>query len=72
MIFKIFIGIVLFFLVSLIFLAINNRFLPKWFCDHLHWHLEPEINTGFNGCSFTGTCPRCGRDVMMDSNGNWF
>lgn len=48
-----------------------NRWLPKWFCDKMGWHLEPK-KQGFDGCSFTGTCPRCNKKVMQDSQGNWF
>lgn len=48
-----------------------NCWLPKWFCDKMGWHLPPKAQ-GFNGCSFNGTCPRCGKEVMQDSQGNWF
>ena len=49
-----------------------NRWLPRWFCEHLgHWHLAPIVQ-GFDGCSCNGTCPRCGKKVMQDSQGNWF
>lgn len=48
-----------------------NRWLPKWFCDKMGWHLPP-IEQGFDGCSFYGVCPRCKRKVMQDSQGNWF
>ena len=52
-------------------LAMFNCYLPKWFCDYIGWHLAPEWQ-GFDGCSFTGTCPRCGKHVLEDSQGNWF
>jgi len=48
-----------------------NRWLPRWFCDKMGWHLPPEWR-GFDGCSFTGVCPRCGEKVLQDSQGNWF
>ena len=42
-----------------------------WFCEKMGWHLTPKAQ-GFDGCSFTGICPRCDRNVMQDSQGNWF
>ena len=42
-----------------------------WFCDKMGWHQRPRAQ-GFDGCSFTGVCPRCNKHVMQDSQGNWF
>ncbi len=52
-------------------LCLLNKYLPIWFCDHMGWHLEPSAQ-GFDGCSFKGTCPRCSKKVLQDSQGNWF
>jgi len=54
-----------------VLLAVFNNHLPKWFCDHMGWHLAPG-SQGFDGCSSTGECPRCSKKVMQDSQGNWF
>lgn len=43
----------------------------KWFCNFWGWHKAP-IAQGFDGCSFNGTCPRCGKEVLQDGQGNWF
>lgn len=43
----------------------------KWICRIMGWHKQP-LNGGFDGCSFNGTCPRCGNEVLLDSQGNWF
>lgn len=43
----------------------------KWFCNKMGWHLTPE-SQGFDGCSFTGICPRCNQSVLQDGQGNWF
>lgn len=40
-------------------------------CDFLGWHKAPKI-TKQSGINITGKCPRCGKDVMLDSQGNWF
>ena len=52
-------------------LSFNNKRLPEWFCHKLGWHLAPKAQ-GFDGCSFKGVCPRCGKPVLQDSQGNWF
>ena len=51
--------------------AIFNQYLPKWFCIKMGWHLRPN-SIGFDGCSNMGTCPRCDKFVLQDSQGNWF
>ena len=43
----------------------------RWFCDKMGWHKTPK-SIGFDGCSETGKCPRCGKEVLCDSQGNWF
>lgn len=55
----------------LLLLAVFNKHLPRWFCEHMGWHLHPSLQ-GFDGCSFTGKCPRCDKSVLQDSQGNWF
>ena len=62
----------LFMAVPLLLLVLSNKYLPRWFCDNFgHWHLAPKSQT-FDGCSAIGNCPRCGRRVMQDGQGNWF
>lgn len=46
----------------------------KWFYhDVLEWHMptETEGNT-FDGCSEHNHCKFCGKEIMQDSQGNWF
>lgn len=52
-------------------LMINKKSTDKWFCEKLGWHKCPEQFT-FDGCSLQGICPRCGKRVLLDSQGNWF
>lgn len=35
------------------------------------WH-APSKKIGFDGCSLTSTCKYCGKEIMKDSQGNWF
>lgn len=43
------------------------------FCKVLGWH-KPYKNAPYwyDGCSVHSTCKRCGKEVMRDSQGNWF
>lgn len=51
--------------------AICNKWLPIQACKVMGWHLAPK-QQGFDGCSANGTCPRCHKEVLQDSQGNWF
>jgi len=44
----------------------------KIYCEIFPWHNGSGIIKDFDGCSFKSTCSRCGKEVMMDSQGNWF
>lgn len=55
----------------MLILGFCNRWLGKWACTKLGWHLAP-LTQGFDGASANGTCPRCGKSVLQDSQGNWF
>ena len=57
--------------VPAVFLSLFNRHLPPWACRVMGWHLRPK-EIGFDGASLNGVCPRCGKHVMQDSQGNWF
>ena len=43
----------------------------KFFHDILEWH-RPDETESFDGCSFHSKCKYCGKDIMQDSQGNWF
>ena len=58
-------------LALLMIAAFQHRSKSKWFCDKMGWHNAPVV-TGWDGASFEGVCPRCGRHVLQDSQGNWF
>ena len=59
-------------ILSLFVLMIISRYSKStWFCRKLDWHLEPKTQ-GFDGLSFEGTCSRCSKKVLQDSQGNWF
>lgn len=41
------------------------------FCQALGWH-TPGEKWGFDGCSASSRCERCGSRILLDSQGNWF
>jgi hypothetical protein len=63
--------IILFLIIALFACVLFNEHLPKWFCDHLGWHLAPKHYQDFDGVNFKGICPRCNKEVLQDSQGPW-
>ena len=43
-----------------------------WYHDVLHWHTPDNSPQWFDGCSTHAKCKHCGRDIMQDSQGDWF
>lgn len=44
----------------------------KWFYhDILGWH-KPTAEIDFDGCNANSHCKYCGKEIMQDSQGNWF
>lgn len=41
-------------------------------CRALGWHTPRNGKVTFDGASLHAHCGRCGREVMQDSQGNWF
>lgn len=61
-----------FVLTMFILLGISKYSKSKWFCEKMGWHQDPkEIKTP-DFFLFKGTCPRCNKEVLRDSNGDWF
>lgn len=44
----------------------------RWYHDVLEWHQPDTHPHTFDGCSKHATCKWCGKDIMQDSQGNWF
>ncbi len=40
--------------------------------DLLHWHNPDGSSKWHDGCSMHCVCKHCGRNIMQDSQGNWF
>lgn len=48
--------------------------IGKWlYHDIFGWHIPKEDeDNSFDGCSEHNHCKYCGKDIMQDSQGNWF
>lgn len=45
----------------------------KFFHDLLLWHQPAKCEEqSFDGCSIHSICKHCGKEIMQDSQGNWF
>lgn len=52
---------------------ISNGLIFNWFYhDVLKWHLPDYNSLGFDGCSLHSHCKFCNKEIIMDSQGNWF
>lgn len=40
-------------------------------CNILDWHI-PKMPTEFDGASYCSKCKYCDREILQDSQGNWF
>ena len=43
----------------------------RFACNTMGWHIPPR-NRWTAGINTKGLCERCGKEVMQDSQGNWF
>lgn len=66
-----------------IFLAVNWLLAVIWtitpfrpfkrlYHDILGWHEPGNGSESFDGASFHAKCRFCGKEIMQDSQGNWF
>ena len=55
-------------------LMIIDRFSKStWFCKVMGWHrVSGNSPRSFDGASIHSICDRCKKEVMQDSQGNWF
>jgi hypothetical protein len=67
---KILLLIITIFLIStLLYFAFD---VGKWFYHNiLGWH-KPTKEISFDGCSKCSTCKICSKEILQDSQGNWF
>ena len=48
------------------------KLLTRILCKILGWHNGDGNTQRFDGVNNSSTCSRCGKEVLQDSQGNWF
>lgn len=50
------------------------KFKPfkRIFHDVLGWHEPIDNEIEFYGCGYSSHCKYCGKEILQDSQGNWF
>lgn len=46
--------------------------LKLFLCKYLGWHTPLLYGKQFDGANVSGYCADCGKEIIMDSQGNWF
>ena len=53
-------------------LYFKNDWFKIFFHDVLGCHQPDSTLKWYDGCSEHSNCKHCGKDIMQDSQGNWF
>ncbi len=55
------------------FLYFHLGWFRRFYHDILGWHIpDDHVDEHFNGRSFHCVCKHCGKEIMQDSQGNWY
>lgn len=67
------IAVLIFALVFYVPIIFYEKFgwFKRFYHDVLGWH-KPTDEREFDGCSLNSRCKYCGKEIMQDSQGNWF
>lgn len=78
MTYEMFLFILMMILLAMLIALVASRILyvgfgigKSFFHDILKWHM-PTYDRVFDGCSMHSYCKYCGKEIMQDSQGNWF
>ena len=55
-----------------LYMATKGRVFKKWFHDLMGWHLPKENDVKTDGFIVVSHCKICDKEIMQDSQGNWF
>lgn len=64
------VALVIFTITSAIYL--RNGWFKIFYHDVLGWHQPDNYPKWSDGCSDHCICKHCGKEIMQDSQGNWF
>lgn len=57
---------------GIIYLISKGKFFKQLYHNIMGWHLPSDEPQKFDGCSFHARCKICGKEIMQDSQGNWY
>ncbi len=57
---------------GIIYLISKGWIFNRLYHNMLEWHLPDEKPQEFDGCNTYAHCKFCGKEIMQDSQGNWF
>lgn len=46
--------------------------IRMFLCNFLGWHFPKKEYMSFDGCSLASICKYCEKEILQDSQGNWF
>lgn len=59
--------------ISGVIYLISKGHIFNWFYHNvMKWHLPDDKPQEFNGCNVHAHCKFCGKEIMQDSQGNWY
>lgn len=57
---------------GVIYMVSKGRIFDWFYHNVLKWHLPDNKPQEFDGCNIHTHCKFCGKEIMQDSQGNWF
>lgn len=61
-----------FIICSIIYTYTGGRLFYQLYHDILGWHIPYKDDNHFEGINICSQCKICNKEIMMDSQGNWF
>jgi len=58
--------------VMFVLMVLDLIFKFRWTCKAFGWHDGNAGGCTFDGASVHARCSKCSKEVMQDSQGNWF
>ena len=55
-----------------VYLISKGKIFKRFYHDIMKWHLPSDEPQEFDGCNIHAKCKICGKNIMQDSQGNWF
>ena len=57
---------------GIVYLISKGYIFNRFYHDIIGWHLPDNKSQEFDGCNIHAHCKFCGKEIIQDSQGNWF